>query len=317
MNLPAYHPFRSAKAKEEHLALYDLRAQQWPVASKTRMVETSYGQTFVRISGTTNAQVLVLLHGASANSLMWMQHIKALSACYKTYAVDNIYDYGRSIYTRPIKEPSDFINWLDELFTMLALGDSVYLMGMSYGGWLASLYALRFPNRLAKIVIMAPAATVLPMRAEFWLRALLSGLHPRLFKNFLYWLLGDGLYNKTAQQLVKEGINDVMVAARCFKPKAAVVPTVLTDRELQGLQMPTLYVVGEHEKIYSAHKAIQRLKTIAPQIHTEIIPEAGHNLVLVQAEMINRKVLENAATPTLMTPAYFAGVRVHAVLGGT
>ena len=50
MNLPAYHPFRTAKAKEAHLALYDLRAQQWPVASETRMVETPYGQTFVLLN---------------------------------------------------------------------------------------------------------------------------------------------------------------------------------------------------------------------------------------------------------------------------
>jgi len=28
-----------------------------------------------------------------------------------------------------------------------------------------------------------------------------------------------------------------------------------------------------------------------------------------------RKLLENAQTPTIMTPACFAGVRVHAVLG--
>ncbi|HSB66809.1 MAG TPA: alpha/beta hydrolase [Anaerolineales bacterium] len=297
MNLPAYHPFRTARAKEEHLALYDLRAQQWPVASETRMVETSYGQTFVRISGAANEQPLILLHGASANSLMWMQNAETLSTCYKIYAVDNIYDYGRSVYTRPIKGPDGFVNWLDELFTTLSLGDQIYLMGMSYGGWLTSLYALRFPNHIAKIVIMAPAATVLPMRLEFWIRALLSGLHHHLLKNFLYWLLGDGVYDKTAQKLVEEGINDVMVASRCFKPKAAVVPTVLTDQELQGLQMPALYVVGEHEKIYSAQKAVQRLKTVAPQIKTEIIPGVGHNVVLVQAEMVNRKVLEFLKQP--------------------
>lgn len=297
MRLPAYHPFRTAKAKEEHLALYDLRAQQWPVASETRMVETSYGQTFVRISGATNDQVLVLLHGASANSLMWMQNIEALSACYKTYAVDNLYDYGRSVYTRPSKEPDDFVNWLDELFTTLALRDQIYLMGMSYGGWLTSLYALRFPDHLAKIVIMAPAATVLPMRLEFWIRALLSGLHPHLLKNFLYWLLADGVYDKTTQKLVAEGIDDVLVASRCYKPKATLVPTVLADKELQCLQVPTLYMVGEHEKIYSAQKAVQRLKTVAPQIKTEIIPGAGHNLVLVQAGMVNRKVLEFLKQP--------------------
>ena len=298
MKLPAYHPFRSAKAKEEHLALYDLRAQKWPVASEARMVETSLGQTFVRISGATNDQVLVLLHGASANSLMWMQNIEALSACYKTYAVDNIYDYGRSVYTRLIKEPDDYVNWLDELFTTLALGNRIHLMGMSYGGWLTSLYALRFPNRLAKIVIIAPAATVLPMRFVFWMRAILSGLHPRFLKSFMVWILGDGASKDSiAQKLVEEGIGDVLVASRCFKPKATLFPTTLSDRELQSLQVPLLYMVGEHEKIYSAKKAVHRLKTIAPQVKTEIIPGAGHNLILAQAEMVNRKVLEFLKQP--------------------
>ena len=64
MELPAYHPFRSAEAKEEYLALYDRRIKRWPVASETRMIETSHGHTFVRISGPVDAPPLVLLHGA-------------------------------------------------------------------------------------------------------------------------------------------------------------------------------------------------------------------------------------------------------------
>ena len=43
---------------------------------------------------------------------------------------------------------------------------------------------------------------------------------------------------------------------------------------------------------YSAEKAVRRLNTFAPQIKTEIIPGAGHDLTLVQAELVNRKVLE-------------------------
>lgn len=293
MNLPVYHPFRTAKAKEEYLAVYDMRAQQWPVASETRMVETAYGQTFVRISGATNDQVLVLLHGALSNSLMWLQNIEALSARYKTYAMDTICDFGRSVYTRPLKGSDDFVYWLDELFTTLALGNQIYLMGMSYGGWLAGQYALCFPNRLAKLVLIAPAATALPMRLEFWIRALFSGLHPRFFKSFLNWLLRDGaLKDKSSQKLVEEGMEDMLMASRCFKPMATVIPTALADKELQDLHVPTLYMVGEHEKIYSAQKAVKRLKAVAPQIKTEIIPEAGHNLILVQPELVNEKVLD-------------------------
>ncbi|GAH54730.1 unnamed protein product, partial [marine sediment metagenome] len=68
--------------------------------------------------------------------MQWLPNIEALSEYYRTYAVDNIYDYGRSVYTRTIKSPDDFVNWLDELFSILELGDNINLMGLSYGGWL-------------------------------------------------------------------------------------------------------------------------------------------------------------------------------------
>ena len=63
MKLSAYHPFRSTKAKEQYLALYDQQAQQWPISSETRMVETAYGLTFVRVSGAVGDPPLVLLPG--------------------------------------------------------------------------------------------------------------------------------------------------------------------------------------------------------------------------------------------------------------
>jgi pimeloyl-ACP methyl ester carboxylesterase len=69
-------------------------------------------------------------------------------------------------------------------------------------------------------------------------------------------------------------------------------PTVLEDEELQSIKVPTLYLVGEHEKIYSAQKAIQRLHKVAPHIKAEVIPDAGYELTIVRAEMVNTKVLE-------------------------
>jgi hypothetical protein len=100
------------KSKEQYLAFYDLQAQDWPIASEARMVETSYGQTFVRIDGEAGAQPLALLPGNGANSLCWASNIETLSAHYQTFAVDNIYDVGRSVYTRPPKSPDDFVSWL-------------------------------------------------------------------------------------------------------------------------------------------------------------------------------------------------------------
>jgi pimeloyl-ACP methyl ester carboxylesterase len=66
----------------------------------------------------------------------------------------------------------------------------------------------------------------------------------------------------------------------------------LQDHELESLRMPTLFLVGEHEKIYCAAKAVRRLSRVAPRIRAEIIPAAGHDLTIAQPGMVNRKILE-------------------------
>jgi pimeloyl-ACP methyl ester carboxylesterase len=292
--MTAYHPFRSVAAKEKYLALYDMRVKKWPVDSQTRLVDTAYGQTFVRLSRLWGAPPLVLLHGAGGDSLQWIPNIKALAKSYSVYAVDNIYDYGLSIYKQPITSPADYVNWLDELFSGLDLENHIKLMGLSYGGWLASQYALRFPDRLDKIVLLAPAGTVLPLRFEWIIRAVLCFVPHRFFtKTFLFWLLEDfAQKDEDSRIMLEEEVDAVVERMRCYKPIRLIRPTVLTDVELKRINVPALFLVGEHEKIYSASKAIQRLKRVAPQIKTEMLPDAGHDVTIVQAEMVNKKVIE-------------------------
>ena len=294
MDMSPHHPFRSAKAKEMYLESYDRMAKQWPVVSETSIVKTSFGDTFVQISGPADAPPLVLLPGANATSLMWLPNIESLSESYRTYAVDNIYDFGRSVFTQRIKSSYDFVEWLDELFDGLDLGDSINIMGLSYGGWLTSQYAIRFPERIDKIVLLAPAATILPLQPEFLKHAMLSLIpHRRYVKKTMFLVLEDLVNKNEAGLALAEGqVEQMFLSQRCFKPKMLPGPRVLTDIELQNLKVPTLYLVGENEKIYSPQEAIQRLNRIAPQIKTELIPNAGHDLSVVQADMLNRIVLD-------------------------
>ena len=76
-----------------------------------------------------------------------------------------------------------------------------------------------------------------------------------------------------------------------------VRPTVLKDSELRSIRVPTLYLAGENEKIYSARKAVQRLGRVAPNIDTQVIPNAGHGLTVEQADVVNGKILEFLARP--------------------
>jgi pimeloyl-ACP methyl ester carboxylesterase len=294
MGISSYHPFRSKKAREEYFARYDMRAKIWPVFSESVMVKTSYGRTFVRISGPVDGPPLVLLPGAGATSLIWYPNIKALSASCRVYAVDSIYDYGRSLPVRTFKSADELVDCLNDLLGALGLEDKINLMGLSYGGWLASRYALCFPERINKIVLLAPAATFLPLRAEFQIRAILMALPFRFFtKSFMFWVLEDFVQkNEASRTMVDQTVDDMWVARRCYKTRGFVNPTVLKDEELRNIKVPALFLVGENEKIYSARKAIQRVNSVAPHIKSEIILDAGHDLAIVQAEMVNKKVSE-------------------------
>jgi pimeloyl-ACP methyl ester carboxylesterase len=290
----AYHPFKSQRAKREYLAFYDSQAKKWPVSSKTRIIETSYGPTFIRISGPEKAAPLVLLHGAGGNSLQWLPNIAALSQPYTVYAPDNIYDYGRSVYRAQITRSDDYVKWLHELLGGLGLFNHINLVGLSYGGWIASQYALHFPNTLSKMVLLAPAGTILPLSPKWIIRAVPCALPFRYFtSNFLYWLLADlARQGEAGRARLEEHIDESFLAIRSFKARRLVNPTVLTDAELRCLDVPTLFIVGAHEKIYPADAAIDRLHRVAPHLQTKLIPEAGHDLTMVQAGMVNKTVLE-------------------------
>jgi pimeloyl-ACP methyl ester carboxylesterase len=289
----SYHPFRSQEAKEAYLAYYDEHARRWPVASECALVSTSFGQTFVRVSGPRDGPPLVLLPGDSENSLAWIPQIPALSVDYRAYALDHIYDNGRSIYTRPMKKPDGFVQWLDELFTALEL-NNINLMGHSYGGWQASLYALAHPQRLEKLILLAPAATVLRPPLGLLVRVMLYSLIPMRFvaKRYFYWYAPDLVRKEETREIVDEMVDEELLARRCFKRRKFVMPTVLTDQDWQRLQVPTLFLVGENEVTYSAHRAIRRLSTVAPHVKTAITPDADHHLAIAKPEWVSNEVLK-------------------------
>ncbi len=77
-----------------------------------------------------------------------------------------------------------------------------------------------------------------------------------------------------------------------FDTESGGFVSVLSDTDWQNIKVPLMFVVGENEKIYSAEKAIKRLNSVNPKIRTEIIPNAGHDLTIVQSERFNKLVVD-------------------------
>lgn len=288
MQIPDYYPYKSEAVRNEYLAYYDsVLAKEWPVVSEERMVATSYGETFVRITGPADAPPLVLLPGASGTSLMWAPNIRALSAACRVYAVDRNGDVGRSTNLKPTKQPDEFVGWMDELFSGLKL-DRLNLGGISYGGWMTILYALRYPKRLIKAVPIAPGAGILNPSAKFMARVGV-GLVSRNMPSLLRWIFLD--LARTDPRLFEAVVERTLKATGAVTRDAFLIPGLFSDEELRSLRVPMLLVLGENEKVYSAEKAARRMNRLAPQVKTEIVAGAGHDLTIVQADTVNRMIV--------------------------
>ena len=288
-----YHPFKSELAKKEYLAYYDTKSKEWPVVSEERMVSTSYGETFIRISGPKNAPPLVLLPGGGESSLMWKNNIEALSKSYQTFAIDDIYDWGRSIYNKNMGCPECITKWLDELFTALELEDSINLVGYSYGGWKAAQYLMEYPKRINKVAIVSPAYTVYHGNKEFEKRVFWGFIPLRYFmKRELCWVCEDMVQTEEGRAIADDLLDGILLAIQSFKTKIPASMTVLSDDELKSIKVPFLYLVGENEKMHSVKDAVKRLSNIAPNIKTEVVQNADHCLLFTHPEIVNEKIID-------------------------
>jgi pimeloyl-ACP methyl ester carboxylesterase len=298
MSTPAYFPYRSEAARDTCFAfLDDLAAKTWPLPSDEQIIPTSFGPTFVRVSGPAGAPSLVLLPGATGTSLMWAPNIAALSRDFRVFAVDPMNDLGKSLCTQPIQALADLLAWLDDLFDALRLEAGFHLVGLSYGGALAAQYELHRPGRLGKLVLIAPGSTILRPPLGFWLRVCRLAVDRRHgFRSLFRWIFPDMARRDPAW--VDRVVEQTRMAFQHLARRKVPIPPVLSDAEWGKLKTTALFLVGEHEMIYSAQAAVRRLNRVAPWIATAIIPDAGHDLSVSQPELVNRRILEFLAQPT-------------------
>ena len=276
--------FTTSDGRAKYMSAYESMFSLWKVPYDSVEVRTSYGSTHINVSGPGDGYPLVLLHAAGLSSTAWFANIAELSANQRVYAVDVIGDAGKSVADRLMLRRTDYAQWLREVFDELNI-ESGSLLGHSYGGWLTLNMALAYPERLQKIVLLAPAASIYPMN-------LLTNLGLRLpFKirppaRFVFKMIASKgtVFEETFIHLME------MVTRYCVP--ATMFPTVYSEEELRQVELPALLLIGAGEKIYNPKKALRRAQRLMPNLTAEIIPNVGHTLTMEKPEIINSRILE-------------------------
>ena len=266
--------FRSRAAEEQFLAAYDSAMRLWPVPYETREVPTRYGSTHVVVSGPSDAPPVVLLHCALMTSAIWSPLIGDLSRDHRTYAVDVMGDIGRTIPEDPPTDEEEVADWLRQVLDALGLG-RVALVAWSFGGGTAANFAMRFPERVERLALLAPFKPFVRQGAGF-----LSGFVPFLIRTraaarrFERNMCARGDFGR------HEHSELLYLRYRCGKLLLKVVPPrTFTDLEFRLLTMPVLLLVGEQEYLYDGPASAARAQRVLPHGRVEVLSECNHAIV--------------------------------------
>jgi pimeloyl-ACP methyl ester carboxylesterase len=278
--------FRSEAGRQRYEAAYDAMLRRWPIEPDSLQLQTRFGETHVLATGPAGAPPLVLLHAVSVSATEWYRNVDELSRHFRLYAIDAIGDCGRTEATILPSERAEYADWLFEVMEGLEV-ERAHVLGHSYGGFLAINFAVRYPERVDRLVLLAPAASIHPFRPA--VRILLSRMGSiRSFRPSARATL-QGMSHK-GYVLDPEFVR-LMDAVVSECTPVTIFPEVYTADELAQLKAPTLLLLGDQESIYDPARAAERAERHIPNIRTVRIRDAGHLLNMEQPEAVNREIV--------------------------
>lgn len=270
--MPKLGRFANEEAEAVYLHHYDAVAARWPVPSEELDIETSFGVTRVRRSGSGAGVPILLLPGLSGNGLLWSPFIADFSRDRAVYTPDVIGWAGRSVQTAPIRDGGDIAQWAVEVFTGLGL-DRVHLAGGSMGSWLAAQVGVHHSERLASLTMFEPSAATFtkpPLRVllKFFGMGMRPG--PEGMRKFNQWLTPG--VEHTGEEW------EMMLAGMKFR---AALPwdRPLTDEQLTAIAAPLLVLYGAETVINDPEAGARRVRERVPAAEVEIYPGVGHELL--------------------------------------
>lgn len=216
---------------------------------------------------------LIVVHGGAGGADTWMKNIAALSHNYTVYAPD-LPGFGDS-------QPLDGHYYIPELTKFVnSFSDSLglekfHLIGHSLGGGVALNYALEFPHRIIKLVLVS--SLCLGREIALWVR--LMSIPARFVGSVIMAVLRS---IKWILKTLLTPVEFVMPLPSTFVNLGSSITTfkeqtlVLANR-LSEIMMPTLLVWGAKDPIVPVTHAYAAARVI-PDCQLKVFEGRGHNV---------------------------------------
>jgi pimeloyl-ACP methyl ester carboxylesterase len=258
-------PAQSLKGKPVPEGAIDPEATSFPYPFPARFFAVTVERQEVRIAFMDvpptvrhNGRTVVLLHGKNFSGAYWEPTIRALAAeGFRVVAPDQI-GFGKS--TKPAAFQFSFQVLAD---TTRALLDSLHLarftvVGHSMGGMLATRFALMFPERVEKLVLVNPIGledwkTVVPYRSIDEAYAEELRATPETIRNYQRTSYYAGRWEPEYEKLIALQAGwtrhpEYPRVAWCAALTSEMIFTQPVVYEFPRVRAPTLLIIGQRDR---------------------------------------------------------------------
>jgi 2-hydroxy-6-oxonona-2,4-dienedioate hydrolase len=236
--------------------------------------------------------VVVLLHGLGGNSTNWAFNTAALGQKYRVIVPDQV-GFGQSDKPLINYRVGTYVDFLDKFLSGLKV-ERATLVGNSMGGWVAAAYALKYPNKVDRLVLVDAAGFAPPK--EFDLNAL-SGLNPST-RDEMKRLAGMIFYNP----LFKSDLAvDTLLSQRLSAGDGYTIQRLvesiyrgddLLDGKLGAIKQPVLLVWGREDGLTPLAREGEKFKRELPSAQMVVFDQCGHVPQVEKAAEFNAAVLK-------------------------
>ncbi len=236
--------------------------------------------------------VVVLLHGLGGNSTNWAFNLAALSQKYRVIAPDQI-GFGRSDKPLINYRVGTYVDFLDKFLEGLNV-ERASLVGNSMGGWVAALYAVRYPKRVERLVLVDAAGFAPPKEFDL---STLSGLNPSTREQARY-LMNLVFFNPLFKS---EAAVDATLAARMSAGDGYTIQSLvesiyrnedMLDGKLSVVKQPTLIIWGRNDGLTPLAREGEQFKREMPSAQFVVFEQCGHVPQAEKAAEFNAAVLK-------------------------
>lgn len=251
---------------------------------------------YYEIQGNLNGKhTIVFLNGLSQSTISWILTTPWFKNDFKIVVLDFIFQ-GQSDKTgewRPFNQhATDVLSVLDELNL-----DKVIIAGLSYGSMVAQHFAVLYPDRLEKLILLSTFAHKTPYFEAIelaWWRALELGGYPLMLDIMLPAVLSEEYFKNPLIpiDLMKQARQEVNGEKEAmFKLMQATKAREDYRKELNTIGTQTLIIQGEKDLLLPVHMAVEVHNNIKNSVLI-IIPGAGHTLNLEAVPQMCREMKE-------------------------